>query len=185
MLEHLVFLEKIFGPYAAVAEFLGYSLRQYYNIRKRAASGETFLPRVQTHIQDKVAFLKTQNVKESPAVTKNNISRIGRNVGRIEFKAVLKKIQGLLDAGYDRKKIHAKLMEDGQITMSYSTFCNHMANLQDGTLKASSQGSGLLSESPRIRSLKNQPPATNSPRGHAAKTDPFKIDKNKTLEDLA
>lgn len=185
MLESFVFIEKILGPYAAVADFLGYSLRHYYNLRKKAANGEPFIPRVRIHIQSKVALLKTQSLKESPVVTKNNISRIGRNVGRIEFLASLKKIKAMLEAGYDRKKIHVKLTEEGHITMSYSTFCSHMAKLQDDGGKPHSLGSTPFSSSPGTKLHKNQPAATNGPRGHAAKTDPFKIDKNKTLEDLA
>ena len=182
MLEQFVFIEKILGPYAAVADYLGYSLRHYYNLRKKAVNGEPLVSRVRAHIQSKVALLKTQNLKESPVVTKNSISRIGRNVGRIEFLASLKKIKAMLDAGYDRKKIHMKLTEEGHVTMSYSTFCSHMAKLQG---KPGSLGSTPFGNSPGTKTLKNQPAANGAPRGHAAKTDPFKIDKNKTLEDLA
>lgn len=185
MLECLVFIEKILGPYAAVADFLGYSLRHYYNLRKKAINGEPFVPHVRIHILDKVALLKTQNLKESPVVTKNNISRIGRNVGCIEFLAAMKKIRAMLEAGYDRKKIHAKLTEDGHVTMSYSTFCSHMAKLPDEGGNSRSLGGSPFNGSSRTKLLKNQPAAQSAPRGHAAKTDPFKIDKNKTLEDLA
>jgi hypothetical protein len=185
MLEYLVFIEKILGPYAAVADFLGYSLRHYYNLRRKAVNGEPFVPHVRIHILDKVALLKTQNLKESPVVTKNNISRIGRNVGRIEFLAAMKKIKAMLEAGYDRKKIHAKLTEDGHTTMSYSTFCSHMTKLPEEGGQACSLGTSPFNSSSRTKPLKNQPEATSVPRGYATKTDPFKIDKNKTLEDLA
>ena len=185
MLECLVFIEKILGTYAAVADFLGYSLRHYYNLRKKAVNGDPFVPHVRIHILDKVALLKTKNLKESPVVTKNNISRIGRNVGRIEFLAAMKKIKAMLDAGYDRKKIHTKLTEDGHITMSYSTFCSHMAKLQDEGGKPCVLGTGPFNASSPTKLLNNQPAAVSGPRSHAAKTDPFKIDKNKTLEDLA
>jgi intein-encoded DNA endonuclease-like protein len=55
--------------------------------------------------------------------------RIGRNMGRVELYAVLDKVKALQEAGYDFKKIHARLAESGQIRMSYSTFCFQMTKL--------------------------------------------------------
>jgi hypothetical protein len=49
--------------------------------------------------------------------------RIGRNMGRIELLAVRDTVNTMLEAGYDLKKIHGRLMEEGRITMSYPTFC--------------------------------------------------------------
>jgi hypothetical protein len=49
--------------------------------------------------------------------------RIGRNMGRIELLAVRDTVSALLEAGYDRKKIHSRLVEEGSVTMSYPTFC--------------------------------------------------------------
>ena len=49
--------------------------------------------------------------------------RIGRNIGRIELLAVQDRVKSLLEAGYDRKKIHIRLLEEGCVTMSYPTFC--------------------------------------------------------------
>ncbi len=49
--------------------------------------------------------------------------RIGRNIGRIEFLAVQDRVKTMLAAGFDRRKIHRQLIEEGRITMSYPTFC--------------------------------------------------------------
>ncbi len=49
--------------------------------------------------------------------------RIGRNMGRIELLAVRDTVKAMLEAGYDRKKIHCRLKEEGRVTMSYPTFC--------------------------------------------------------------
>jgi hypothetical protein len=55
--------------------------------------------------------------------------RIERNMGRVELYAALEAVRTLQEAGYDFKKIHARLLEYGQITMSYSTFCFQMKKL--------------------------------------------------------
>jgi len=55
--------------------------------------------------------------------------RIGRNIGRIELLAVQDKVKSLLEAGYDRKKIHDRLVEEGNVTMSYPTFCYQLKQL--------------------------------------------------------
>lgn len=55
--------------------------------------------------------------------------RIGRNIGRIELLAVMTTVKGLLEAGYDRKKIHCRLMEENSLTMSYPTFCYQLKQL--------------------------------------------------------
>ncbi len=49
--------------------------------------------------------------------------RIGRNMGRVELLAVRNTVTAMLEAGYDRKKIHSRLKEEGRVTMSYPTFC--------------------------------------------------------------
>ena len=49
--------------------------------------------------------------------------RIARNMARIEFLACRELIESLLAQGFDKKKIHARLTESGQITMSYDALC--------------------------------------------------------------
>ncbi len=61
--------------------------------------------------------------------TKGN--RIKRNVGRIEFIACRKTITSMQELGYDAKMIHAKLRNEGRISMSYSTLCYHLARYKE------------------------------------------------------
>lgn len=49
--------------------------------------------------------------------------RIPRNMARIEFLACRELIESLLSQGFDKKKIHTRLAESGQVTMSYDAFC--------------------------------------------------------------
>ena len=49
--------------------------------------------------------------------------RIPRNMARIEFLACRELIESLLAQGFDKKKAHARLVENGQATMSYDAFC--------------------------------------------------------------
>ena len=49
--------------------------------------------------------------------------RIPRNMARIEFLACRELIASLLSQGFDTKKIHTRLPESGQVTMSYDAFC--------------------------------------------------------------
>lgn len=49
--------------------------------------------------------------------------RIPRNQGRIEFISCYDYIVMMLKKGYDKRKIHQILVDDGKFTMSYSAFC--------------------------------------------------------------
>ncbi|MDR2744390.1 MAG: TraK family protein [Desulfovibrio sp.] len=49
--------------------------------------------------------------------------RIPRNMSRIEFLACRELIESLLAQGLDKKKVHTRLVEGGQVTMSYDAFC--------------------------------------------------------------
>ncbi len=53
--------------------------------------------------------------------------RLPRNMGRVEFIACFETIDAMRRQGFDNKKIHAALAEKGRLTMSYTTFCYHMA----------------------------------------------------------
>jgi hypothetical protein len=64
--------------------------------------------------------------------------RIGRNMGRIELLSVRDKVKSLLEAGYDRKKIHDRLIAEGNVTMSYPTFCYQLKQLFSQTAPAAS-----------------------------------------------
>jgi hypothetical protein len=185
MIELLKFLEMAKGSYAAAAGFLGYSERQYYNLRRSILKGAPLKLRVKTLIIGKVSRLKTENAKEPHDMNKESAPRLGRNVGRIEFIAVSNKVQALLDAGYDRKKTHAKLVEEGLVTMSYSTFCNQLKKAVAAIPQPSQSPTGLKIGQHRPKPLATgQSASINAPIGRAAKTEPFSIDRSKTLEDL-
>ena len=96
------------------------------------------------------------------------IKRIGRNMGRIELLAVMSQVNSLLEAGYDRKKIHCRLMEEGGITMSYSTFCYQLK-------KHLSASAGSLN--PAQGAKTSGPPKNNQPR-------PFTVNRNPKFEDF-
>jgi len=96
--------------------------------------------------------------------------RIGRNIGRIELLAVQGKVNSLLEAGYDRKKIHCRLVEDGAITMSYPAFCYQLKQLLNKSASASPQNTA---RSPKTSS----PSRINQP-------EPFTIDRNPKLENF-
>ncbi|MDL2260361.1 hypothetical protein LJB99_05770 [Deltaproteobacteria bacterium OttesenSCG-928-K17] len=50
MLEQIHFLFDALGSYQAVADYLGYTTRQLYNIRKRLEQGRNLHRRVETHL---------------------------------------------------------------------------------------------------------------------------------------
>ena len=49
--------------------------------------------------------------------------RIARNGARIELIACREAVEALMAQGLDKKKIHTRLTESGQFTMSYAAFC--------------------------------------------------------------
>lgn len=49
--------------------------------------------------------------------------RIARNGARIELIACRETVEALMAQGLDKKKIHTRLTESGQFTMSYAAFC--------------------------------------------------------------
>lgn len=184
MIEHLKFLEVILGSYDAAAKYLGYSVRQYYNIRRSILEGKSLKPRVKTLIVSKVSRLKPKDFKETRYMSKPDIPRLGRNAGRIEFIAAQKQIQSLIEAGFDRKKIHAVLAEKGQITMSYATFCYQYKKFNATAPEPARLGGGFRVESRQKAPAPGFSGRVNVPAGRIAKTEPFSVDKSKTLEDL-
>ena len=49
--------------------------------------------------------------------------RIAKNGARIELIACRDTVEALMAQGLDKKKIHTRLTESGQFTMSYAAFC--------------------------------------------------------------
>lgn len=110
-----------------------------------------------------------------------NHTRIERNMGRVEFTAALKKIQKLLEAGYDRKKIHNILSDKGFLTMSYGTFCAQMKKFKDRLGAALPLGSGRYAESSREVPPKKSAAAIPA---RPSKDEPFSLIRNPSLKDL-
>jgi len=96
--------------------------------------------------------------------------RIGRNIGRIELLAVQGKVNSLLEAGFDRKKIHSRLVEEGAITMSYPAFCYQLKQLANKSASASPQNTA-------------RHPKTSAP-SRINQSEPFTIDRNPKLENF-
>jgi hypothetical protein len=97
--------------------------------------------------------------------------RIGRNIGRIELLAVQGKVKTLLEAGYDRKKIHCRLVEEESVTMSYPTFCYQLKQLLNGGASAGPPNAA-------------RQPKTSAP-SKINQSEPFIINRNPKLEDFA
>ncbi len=96
--------------------------------------------------------------------------RIGRNMGRIELLAVRDTVMAMLEAGYDRKKIHSRLKEEGRVTMSYPTFCYQFKQRFAGNAAnpASAQNPAKRPEAPGTMK--------------ANKSEHFSVDSKPTLE---
>ena len=60
--------------------------------------------------------------------------RIPRNMARIEFLACREEIETLLSQGYDKRKIHARLIEKKKVSMSYDAFCKVLLNASKNKL---------------------------------------------------
>jgi len=64
--------------------------------------------------------------------------RIPRNMARIEFLACRDAIESLLSQGFDKRKIHTRLTESGQFTMSYDAFCKVLTKASSNMLNVQS-----------------------------------------------
>ena len=106
-----------------------------------------------------------------------------RNRGKPEFIAARKKINTLLEAGYDRKYIHTKLKKEGVLTMSYSTFCVHFNKFKEEWVparKGGRQPGSPLSGGP----CRLMPKTDGALAGRPANPEPFSIDRSRPVEDL-
>lgn len=63
MLELLTYMEKTLGSRTAVAEYLGYSERHYYNILSRVKAGGPLLPRVEIAVLHKLTLLVQKKIE--------------------------------------------------------------------------------------------------------------------------
>lgn len=156
MREFIDSVEQQLGSKRDAAAFLGYSARQYFNIRQKKERGESPYPRVASLLALKALLLKKHPFRKESSVT-NQKSRLNRNAARPEFLAALKKIEPLIKAGHDRKTVHGRLAEKGFITMSYATFCRHLKEHQERpATPAPPVSSHAAAESPRPRLVKKR-----------------------------
>ncbi len=93
--------------------------------------------------------------------------RIGRNMGRVELLAVRDTVTAMLEAGYDRKKIHRRLKEEGRVTMSYPTFCYQFKQQFAGNATPASAPNPAPSYLPK-----------------AGKSEPFSVNSKPNLENF-
>lgn len=83
--------------------------------------------------------------------------RIARNMARIEFLACRELIESLLAQGFDKKKIHARLTESGQITMSYDALCKVLLKASRNKLSIQSITAPVSPASPPAPSSAKRP----------------------------
>ena len=64
--------------------------------------------------------------------------RLRRNAARVEFIACMDEIERFLAQGFDKKMVHARLVEEGRISMAYVTFCKLIAKSASNALHVAS-----------------------------------------------
>ena len=52
------FFHAHFGNHRDAAAFLGYSVRQYYNLRQKIEGGQSLNPRIESHLRYKALLLR-------------------------------------------------------------------------------------------------------------------------------
>jgi hypothetical protein len=119
-----------------------------------------------------------------------HINRTARNLGRVQFKAAWKKIQGLLEEGYDFKTIHRMLTDEGKLTICYSAFCDYLAKVRPSENylgQMPPKMATLPGETQTRRADKgppSNPPGVPTNRAWASKSEPFSIDRSRPAEEL-
>lgn len=111
----------------------------------------------------------------------NGRARIPRNMARIEFLACREVIESLLSQGFDKRKVHTRLIESGQITMSYDALCKVLARASRNELKIESI-SVFQSATPSAPVPPAQPPQQSHPRVIKAKSDELQDPRNIDLK---
>jgi hypothetical protein len=82
-----------------------------------------------------------------------------------------------LEAGYDYKSIHTVLTADKQLTICYSSFCDYLAKERESFIEQQPLKAAVLPE----RGSGSKPGLLPK----SEKYEPFRLDKTKTLADLA
>ena len=108
--------------------------------------------------------------------------RIPRNMARIEYLACRDLVDSLLVQGFDKRKIHTRLLEEGRITMSYAALCKVMIEAANSTLFPAP------ASPPQPEPTRSQPPApkpaqSSGPRIVKTEQTPFPDPRKMRVED--
>jgi hypothetical protein len=106
-------------------------------------------------------------------MSESNRSRKRHGQARIEYRANRKEIEERVAAGYSNIMIYEELAAIGKLTVSYSAFCDYIRG----------EGQRIHSRRRKSASGRMQKSGSNTFKP-AAKSEPFFIDRSKTLEDL-
>ena len=107
-------------------------------------------------------------------MSENIRSKKRHGQARIEYRACQKEVEEKVAAGYSNIMIYEELAAAGRLTTSYSAFCDY------------ARGEGQRIHSRRRRGTQDRPQNNRSGIWKPAeKSEPFSIDRSKTLEDLA
>lgn len=115
-------------------------------------------------------------------------NRIPRNMARIEFLACREEIENLLSQGFDKKKIHTRLLESGKITMSYDALCKVLLHASQNKLHIQSitptteDAAAPIPPKPAEPSI-SRPLPNSGPRIVNSAREPFPDPRKMSLED--
>lgn len=95
---------------------------------------------------------------------------------RIQYRAVQRKVEAMLEQGYSLKLIFEELSESGSLSMSYTTFCDYVRG--KGVRKH-----GRKKTVGQAGSKNHSAQAAVKPPAKIDKSTPFSVEKTR-LEDL-
>ena len=102
---------------------------------------------------------------------------------RVEYRAVQPEVEQMLDQGHSIKAVYEKMSKGGQVTVSYTTFCEYVR----GSGRRPRKGERLGKNQKRPTIPQRQPPRPRSGptagRNDAADS-PFVFDKDIDLSEL-
>ena len=108
--------------------------------------------------------------------------RIPRNMARIEYLACRDLVDSLLVQGFDKRKIHTRLLEEGRITMSYAALCKVMIKATSNSL-FSTPASPSHPEVARSQPSAPKPAQNSGPRIVKTEQTPFPDPRKMRVED--
>jgi hypothetical protein len=106
-------------------------------------------------------------------MSENIRSRKRHGQARIEYRACRKEVEEKMAAGYSNIMIYEELAASGRLTVSYSAFCDYI------------RGQGQRIHCHHRKSVSGPlRKSGNNPFRPAAKSEPFPIDRSKSIEEL-